>query len=77
MTTAHFFYEGLCEDTSDPVPPYMPNVKCDHMCPKDGMYSHIEMFPEMKQTCSDCPGNSVSVNGGFLIDAKMDDQDHL
>jgi hypothetical protein len=47
------------------------------MCEKDGMYSHIEMFPERKQICSDCPGNSVSINGGFLIDAKMDDQDHL
>jgi hypothetical protein len=41
------------------------------------MFSHIEMYPERKQVCSSCKGNTFSVNGGFLIDAKMDDQDHL
>ena len=76
-TTAHFYFEKECGEGSDPVPQYMPNVQCDHLCPDDGMYSHIEMFPERKQVCTSCQGNTISVNGGFLLDAKMDDQDHM
>ena len=30
---------------SDPIPPYLPNVQCDHYCNKDGFYSHIQFSP--------------------------------
>ena len=62
---------------SDPIPPYLPVAKCDHLCYTDGMYSMIQFYPVMKQVCAQCPVNSISTDGGFLIDAKMDDQEYL
>jgi hypothetical protein len=47
------------------------------MCDDDGMYSHIKLQPDIEQTCSNCPKNSIAINGGFIIDAIMDDEDNL
>jgi hypothetical protein len=59
------------------LPPYYPGAKCDHLCPDDGYYSHMSLYPEIKQVCSQCPKNMISVNGGFFVDARMDDENHL
>ena len=31
----------------------------------------------MEQVCERCPPNTISVDGGFILDAKMDDVGHL
>jgi len=31
----------------------------------------------MRQTCTQCPSNSIAINDGFIIDAKMDDETNL
>ena len=37
----------------------------------------MNFYPNMRQDCKKCPANEISVNGGFIIDAKMDDEEHL
>ena len=32
---------------------------------------------ERKQICEICPSNEYAVNGGFIVDALMDDEEHL
>lgn len=66
----------VTKDGSQPVPPYY-EVKCEHLCEKDGQMSYIKLYPSMEQACKTCPKNEISINGGFIIDAKMDDELHL
>ena len=70
----HFYYDDECEEGSEEFEPYIDNVKCDHMCQEDGEYSTIQFEPTFKQVCKQCPANSISINGGILLDAKMDSE---
>lgn len=81
-TTVHFWFDDNCyEEPRNPeLPyyiPYMQNVDCNHLCEDDGYYSKISLDVERKQVCEVCPPNMYSVNGGFIVDALMDDEDHL
>ena len=60
---------------SHAVPPYQ-EVKCQHRC-QDGEMSYIQFYPNMRQECKQCPKNEISIDGGLIIDAKMDDELHL
>lgn len=89
----HFYYdeEDRCEpervqdfesgeiitEGSDPIPPYLPIVDCNKLCGVDGHYQFIQFYPQMQQVCSMCPANSIAIDGGFIIDAKMDDEDFI
>lgn len=64
------------KDGSDPLPPYS-SESCDHQCNKDGEFSHIQVYPYVEQVCKTCSPNAIAINGGFIIDAKMDDEDFL
>ena len=66
----------ITKEGSDVVPPYY-EVKCSHICDEDGQMSYIKLYPYMEQKCKSCPKNEISINGGFIIDAKMDDEDHI
>lgn len=55
----------------------MKNVKCDHLCGVDGQYSKISVLPQREQICEDCPPNHYSIDGGFIVDALMDDESNL
>ena len=90
-SNVHFYYdpESNCDpprqDTesgetiagSDPLPGYLNIARCDHMCEVDGFFSKIQVQPYTEQVCSQCPTNSISINGGFIIDALMDDETNL
>jgi hypothetical protein len=78
----HFYYPEDCLPPSvlesdlsgsEPLPPYFPGARCDFYCPQDGYYATIETMPNVHQTCVKCPDNTVSVNGGYLLDFKMED----
>ena len=67
----------LVKDGSDPIPPYFENYQCDHMCEDDGWYSTMDFKTTINQVCKQCPKNHISTRGGFILDAKMDDGDHI
>lgn len=38
----------IVKEGSMELPPYYPGAKCDHLCPDDGYYSHMALYPEIK-----------------------------
>ena len=76
--TVFFYYdrEKRCDMTiSDALPPFMEGVPCSHLC-DDGKYSQI-MINDQNRTqikCMRCPKNQISVKGGFIYDARMEEK---
>ena len=61
---------------SEGLPPYYPDAQCDRLCAA-GEYMKMSLYPQIKQVCTICPPNTISTDGGFQVDAKMDDAAHL
>lgn len=82
-TSIHFFYDDPdcaeitrpeTSDSSEVLSPYRAGLDCNVVCEDDGYYTKIQYAPELAQVCARCPKDSIAVNGGFLLDAKMDDE---
>ena len=77
FTTNLFFYypnELHCDlRASDPIPPFMANIKCDNLC-SDGEFLKVKMDKKKKPMleCGKCPNNAIAISGGFLYDARME-----
>ena len=72
----HFYYDNSlnCGKNSEAlIPSYFANASCHYMCNKDGYFTAID-FDIMKQTCQKCRGNSISIDGGFIVDGAMGDR---
>lgn len=85
-TSIHFFYDDPeCAEIAKPetaessevLSPYRAGLDCHAMCEADGYYSKIQYAPDLAQVCEQCPAHSIAVNGGILLDAKMDDEEDV
>lgn len=85
-TSIHFFYDDEeCAEVQKPetsfssevLSPYRAGLDCNVLCQEDGYYTKVQYAPELAQVCDRCPKNSISVNGGILLDAKMDEREQV
>ena len=59
---------------SDPLPGFMNDVPCTHLCENNGTYTTFKVDEKTntaKTVCETCPADSIALLGGFILQPSL------